>query len=287
MYSSTTTKMASCKYLYLGTHATYSDECQLKAVMRGDYSDLHSFIEDRRDCTSPAKHVFYCLNPSYPVLTVPAGITRNKPGASPYFIIGSLSKLFEKEEENVDFTKFKMYNDPKKDATLENVQLDMEASAFFNKVDFSKSKEKAKLSYDMFESFYGHIGKSYDHPLVEDLQCFPFSRDCENIFLTNNKWPCGFTVQSYGSDCGKPGKYLVVKARQRNDWINDWIGFCSKREYAEATWNGGDKEQREACKKIYSQANPMVTQFVFCNGNKVPAFQNFMLNCRTKYNDIG
>ena len=274
VYSSNVSKVAGCKCMYLGIHDVYSEEVHLKAVMRKDYSDLPEFEKDRADITGK-KHVFYCL--SYEPSKTKYGLLGNSPEKSPYYVINSLSKLFEKVED-LDCTKYKMYNDESKPVTLANVKADMEVSAMFNKLDLSDmaNMHKSYIDYKLFEDIFGFFNRVNDNTL--DAKTFPFHasyiRGC--MFLYSECCNLPFTVNTYRIT-EHTGQYRIIRAMADNYLYRNSI----IKEY---TFNYD--EASVVFKKMYNDYAPKMVQYFFENGKQVPPYQNLMLNRRNKYYDI-
>lgn len=278
IYSSKTSKMreGGSMYMYLGKHAVYSDECHFKAVMRKDYSDLQEFIDNRNDITNTERHVFYCLDPKCDLKDNYWAATTNSISAAPYYVASSLSKLFEKVED-VDPSKFKMYNDSAKLATLENIKADMEVSAYFNQVDFEKSNSYVDVSYQVLEDFYGQM---YDVETSANAKAaaFPFYISTSGIFLHSKKYYSSIRIASNMKE------YAIHEAKKRNDGYG--YGYGYSYTYAKYEFDEKADNKEEVFKKLYDEVKPYVVQYVFRNGKKVPEYQNMMLNTCTHYRDI-
>lgn len=294
IYSSTNSKMGNgskydSMYMYLGVHTIYSDDCHFRAVMTRNYADLENYVKDRTDITNPERHVFYCLNPKHPVIPLSHGIFHNYPSSAPYYVTATVSKLFDKVED-VDPAKFKLYNDNTKPATLDNIKEDMQRSAYFNRIDFAKSNSLVSLDYQIVEDLYGYL-HGYDISISTCMATFPFYPYPDGIFLNRTGWCTyrNFTIEQVGPINDNPGCYFVMEARM----ADEWNGYSNDHIYKKFNYEASNDERvenenkRKALKQLFDEVKPTVTQYVFCNGNKVPAYQNLMLNRRTKYRDIG
>lgn len=279
VYSSEVSKVAGCKCMYLGMHDVYSGEVHLKAVMRKDYSDLPKFEKDRTDITGK-KHVFYCLccNPS----DAQYGLLSNSPAHSPYYVISSLSKLFEKVED-LDGTEYKMYNDESKPVTLANVKADMEVSAMFNKLDLSDAtklyRSYADVDYQLFEDVFSFFNGWNNSKTA--AKTFPFSTYYTGMFLRSECCNVPFTVGAYGVK-ERNGQYKIMRAVVDGEYDPYYNYDRTIKEYA----FHDDDEARAAFKKMHYDYAPRMVQYFFENGKPVPPYQNLMLNRHKKYYDI-
>ena len=278
VYSSEVSKAAGCKCMYLGMHDVYSGEVHMKAVMRKDYSDLPTFEKDRIDITGK-KHVFYCLccNPS----DAQYGLLSNSPAHAPYYAISSLSKLFEKVED-LDSTKYKMYNDESKPVTLANVKADMEVSAMFNKLDLSDTAKTYRnytdVEYQVFEGIFGCFSGQNDNKT--EAKAFPFSIYADGMFLHSECCNVPFTISAYAGSAHNNGVYKIMQAKMSGEY-----DYYSDRTLKEYKFSSAD-EERAVFKKMHYDYAPKMVQYFFENGKPVPPYQNLMLNRRQKYYDI-
>ena len=285
VYSSKTSKLSGHLYMYLGKHDVFSEETHSRAVMAGNYNCLEEMIKQRNDITGKDRHVFFCLDSrkedSY-------FLRDNYPGYSPYYITGNLSKLFDKCED-VDLTKYTMYNDDSKPCTFENIKDDMSKCALFNMVDFSKTHVTA-ADYQALEDVFAYL-HDYDFP-EGALKAFPFGDYYDGIFLiagngnyvdsgttwfgakySNIKSFRDFTIGSYDEF------FEVKKPHMLHEW-NAYDGTCVYKKY---THGKSKADKQKVFKQMCEDIKPMWKQFVFCNGNEVPPNQNIQLNKRNKY----
>lgn len=288
IYSSKTSKLSGHLYMYLGKHDVFSAEAHNRAVMAENYDCLKELFESRNDISGKDKHVFYCLDShkedNY-------SLRNNCPGYSPYYITGNLSKLFDKCED-VDLTKYTMYNDDSKPCTFENIKDDMSKSALFNIVDFSKTYISA-ADYQTLEDVFAYL-HGYNFP-DGALKAFPFSDYNDGIFLiaeNGNYIDSGttwlgqkysslknfrdFTISSYDNDDG----YFEIK---KPHMLNEYSCYDSTCVYKKYTHGKGKAEKQKAFKQMFDDLKPQWKQYVFCNGNEVPSHQNIQLNKRNKY----
>ena len=288
VYSSKTSKLSGHLYMYLGKYDVFSAEAHHRAVMAGNYNCLKKLLEQRNDITGKDKHVLFCLDAykedSY-------FLRANHPGYSPYYITGNLSKLFDKCED-VDLTKYTMYNDDSKPCTFENIKDDMSKCALFNMIDFSKT-HVAAADYQTLEDVFAYL-HGYDFP-DGALKAFPFGDYGDGIFLiagngnyidSGTTWSGqkysslknfrDFTISSYDNDDG----YFEVK---KPHMVHEYSCYDSTCVYKKYTHGKGKTEKRKAFKQMFEDIKPMWKQYVFCNGNEVPPHQNIQLNKRDKY----
>lgn len=288
VYSSKTSKLSGHLYMYLGKHDVFSAEAHHRAVMAGNYNCLEKMLERRNDITGKDKHVLICLDSlkedSY-------FLRSNHPGYSPYYITSNLSKLFDKCED-VDLTKYTMYNDDSKPCTFENIKDDMSKCALFNMVDFSKT-HVAATDYQTLEDVFAYL-HGYNFP-DGALKAFPFGDYGDGIFLiagngnyidSGTTWSGqkysrlknfrDFTISSYGNDDG----YFEIKKPYMS---HEYSYYDRTYVYKKYTYGKGKAEKRKTFKQMFDDIKPMWKQYVFCNGNEVPPHQNIQLNKRDKY----
>lgn len=274
VYSAKNGKMASSMFMYMGQHDTYSQRCHERAVRLKKY-ELEPFIKDRTDVTGIKKHVFYRLN----------GIGKyehfghsNDPHDSPYVVLSTANKLFDKHVANVDFSKFKLYNDESQFCTYENVKYDMSHSLLFNKVDFSNEAQTFGLvPYNVLEDFKGYVrhmvtGK-FDN--YAESKAWPMYKQIDGLHMYSHLYKIPFDLGAYD-------EYWETYPSVLN---GKW-----ERSYEKFGKFNADVKSITACKAsfkaMYDKLQPKYWLYKFENGQQVPEYQNFCLNVLSYYKDI-
>ena len=291
VYSSATSKLAGNKYMYLGKHDVYSEALHLKAVMRGNYSDMQEFIEDRQDITGQSRYVFYCIDirkdGSWSVYN-------NIPGFSPYYVTTNVSKMFDTVED-VDLSNYFMYNDSSKNVSLEAVQQDMKRSALFNLIDFSKAIKTYASSKPLEDIFtHSYSDKDYDkalktfpfHDLGSGIQLFTdngyYTAAVDDFWSCRSRTEIEHEFKDFSmSICDE--KIQVSTYRMNKDY-DSYRRHKVYKTYAYVKNNSESKHQ--AFMQMFNELRPQIMQYIFCNGELVPPYQNLIINTRTYYRDI-
>lgn len=136
----------SKQYMYLGKMDVYSLRCQKASFGCGSYEYLELFQKDKLDTTGAERFVFYKLGAT--------GVNNYyTPVNDPYWCKAGISKTFV---ENTDPIKAsKMYDDPTKACTFENIMENVSRNLLFNRIDFAGSKKTESMPPEMFYARYG------------------------------------------------------------------------------------------------------------------------------------
>lgn len=160
------------KFIYMGEHDVYSNDCQLDAFSRQSYSNVQTFIKRTADITAEKRHVFYRVGAT--------GLNKDfyDKAYDPYVCRGSLSKLLLEECQDGKNLGVTMYNSDKP-CSYENVLADMEKCMRFHRIDLAASNSFKLMSKELFSKMLYVSRCFFDFRLkkIEKNFRWPFSSD--------------------------------------------------------------------------------------------------------------
>ena len=274
VYSSSNSKVAGHKFMYMGVHDVYSSYLHADAILSKKY-DIDRFLNDKNDITSRDVHVFYCIDFNKDSICHYYG---NNIGASafessPYLLVKNLSKLFEDVSDSIE-GDFTMYNDIAP-VTYDAIADDMSKSALFNLIDL-KSSQLADIYWPTFRDLAGAIHEYRSHERCEcECRAYPLNTSAfsSSIVMHCSPHTCEYdTSKSFTSFCISSGyyndKYNIDNPNAKTSW--------PFKTYFERKFTQANREI--VLKSIYDELKPKVFQYKFMNGNDVPSYQNAKLN---------
>ena len=279
VYSSSNSKIAGHKYMYMGIHDVYSCTLHENAFSTGRY-DIDKFLNDRCDATSKDMHVFYCIDFKKNDLCTYGGLGRNA-GSQPYFVTKNVSKLFENADDKVE-DGFTMHNSalPVK---YETVVDDMSKSAMFNLIDLSV-KHLTNLCWPTFEDLVNGFTYGSSEYYECKLKTYPFDASYRKITMHCDEHAYKESLRSsfgfFGSTLAKTfksfcmstayseDKYLVKEPSEQT--------YYNSKVYLEYPFTQANR--KEVLRNLYDELKPKIFQYKFMNGNDVPMHQCASLN---------
>lgn len=266
------------KYMYIGTHDTYSTDAHRYAIANKAYS-FDSFLADRDDVTGLDKHIFYCINSDeFDTLSL-SNTTK-----SPYIIVNSLNKLFDKEETNVDVSLHHMYNDSTKVCSYENIKRDMKTNILFNVLDLRQSTQLVEANHNWLAKYCLVVG--YDILRADMKYAWPFT-NCYGLrirmfpkgedFLHKNN-----ALSHIGVNIEIEANYFSVKEMQYSNSYS-LNTYSPNAIFKSSIWQITNssptlEERMKAFDECFDFVKPYVYKYVLANGKDVPTPVNMLLN---------